>query len=99
MTHDKLMIAGEMYHIFKHYSVKADAKAYAEVARRAGLFKSIRVQELPKNHPLHSGGKYVLAVRGVSRDLKGLSAEALMKEIGAPKRIEYSKRTGKIKGW
>ena len=96
---DKMMIGGEMYHIFKHYTVKADAKAYAEVARRTGLFKSIRVQELPKTHPLHFHGKYVLAVKGVARDLKGLSAASLMKEIKAPKRIEYSKRTGKIKNW
>jgi hypothetical protein len=96
---DKLIIAGEMYHIFKHYTVKADAKAYAEVARRAGLFKHIRVQELPKNHPLHGGGKYVLAVRGVVRDVSKLTAASLMKEIKAPKTLEYSKRTGKIKGW
>jgi len=96
---EKLMIGGEMYHIFKHYTVKADAKAYAEVARRSGLFKNIRVHELPKSHPLHFHGKYVLAVRGVTRDVKGLSAESLMKEIKAPKRIEYSKRTGKIRGW
>jgi hypothetical protein len=96
---EKLIIAGEMYHIFKHYSVKADAKAYAEVARRAGLFKKIRVHELPKNHPLHGGGKWVLAVRGVVRDVSGLTAASLAKEIKAPKRIEYSKRTGKVKGW
>jgi hypothetical protein len=96
---DKLIIGGEMYHIFKHYTVKADAKAYAEVARRTGLFKKIRVHELPKNHPLHGGGKYVLAVRGVVRDVSGLTAASLAKEIGAPKRIEYSKRNGKIKNW
>jgi len=99
MPHDKLMIGGEMYHIFKHYTIKAEAKAYAEVARRTGLFKSIRVHELPKTHPLHKNGKYILAVRGVARDLKGVSAESLMKETRAPKKIEYNKRTGKIVNW
>jgi hypothetical protein len=95
---EKLIIAGEMYHIFKHYSVKADAKAYAEVARRAGLFKSIRVQELPKNHPLHGGGKYVLAVRGVVR-VPTESASEMRKNLGAPKTIKFDKKPGKILNW
>jgi len=45
MTSPKMFIDSELYSIFKQYSRKGDAKAAAEIARRTGLFKHIRVVE------------------------------------------------------
>lgn len=96
---EKIFINGEMYTIFEHHRQKAIATARAEVARRSGLFKSIRVQELPKSHLNYKNGKWVIAIRGVARDLTNVTAQSLIKETGAPKNIEFNRRTGQLKNW
>lgn len=98
MTLTRIFIDGEIYSIFKQFARKGDAKAAAEIARRTGLFKHIRVVETPKTHPNYKE-KYSVAVRGVARDVSNITAKQLMKETNAPKNVEYDRRTGKIKNW
>ena len=98
MTLEKIMVGDEMYSIFEHQTRKAVATAHAEIARRTGMFKSVRVIEVGKTHPYYKQGKYVVAVRGVTRDVSNTTAEQIMKETGAPKRVEWD-RNGKLKNW
>jgi hypothetical protein len=94
----KIPVDGEIYSIFKQFARKGDAKAAAEITRRTGLFKHVRVVETPKYHPDYKE-KYSVAVRGVARDVSNITAKQLMKETNAPKNVEYNRRTGKIKNW
>lgn len=95
---EKIMVGDEMYSIFEHQSRKAVATAHAEIARRTGMFKSVRVVEVGKTHPYYKKGKYVVAVRGVAR-VPTESASEMRKRLGAPERVEFNRRTGKITNW
>jgi hypothetical protein len=98
MTLEKIMVGDEMYSIFEHQTRKAVATAHAEIARRTGMFKSVRVIEVGKTHPYYKQGKYVVAVRGVAYVPKE-SASEMRKRLGAPERVEFNSKTGKITNW
>ena len=89
MVHEKIFVAGELYAIEGKYPRKGDAVVRANIARKTKLFKSVRV--------IKHDNKYLVCVRGVNRDLKGLTAKKLSEETGLKGTLEYDRRTGRMK--
>ena len=82
MSHAKINIGGEIYTIEGAYTKKS-AESRAVITKKTGLFKSVKVIE--------KDGKYLLCVKGIARDLTGLTGESLMKEIGSFVELNPSK--------
>lgn len=90
MTHMRINISGKIYHVEGAYSKKGDATVRATLAKKTRLFASVRV--VPHE------GKYLLCVRGVARDLTGVTGKSLMKECGEKSgKLCYDRNTGRRK--
>lgn len=74
-------IDGNLFYVFDEYSSEANATMCADLARRTNLFDDVRV--VPRN------GRYLLCVHGVNGDRIGMTADALIAELGLPKRMPF----------
>ena len=71
MTNQKILIDSEVYTVFEEYKRKGDAIVREQIAAKTGLFKKLRT--------IKRNGKWLLCMRGVSRDITGITPESLMK--------------------
>lgn len=88
MERKKIMIDSEIYTVFEEYRRKGDAVVREQIAAKTGLFKKLRT--------IKRGGRWLLCIRGVARDVSKITPEALMTQCGEkPGIIHYDRNTGR----